>query len=74
MSGIPGGGGEMMHCPGQLVFTEEQVQHGEKHKKQGQVVEPVQTMTLVGRDVETPKEHVERAMYARGMWRPWSKR
>ena len=73
VSGIPGGGGEMMHCPGQLVCTEEQGQHGEKHKKQGQVVEPVRTMTLVGRHMETPKENVERAMDARGMWRTLSK-
>ena len=55
------------------MFTEEQVQHGEKHKKQGQVVEPVRTMTLVGRHMETPKENVERAMDARGIWRPLSK-
>ena len=68
-----GCGGEMMPCPGQLVSTEEQGQHGEKNKKQGKVVEPVQTMTLVGRHMETPKEHVERAMDARGMWRPLSK-
>ena len=68
-----GGGGEMMPCPEQLVSTEEQGQHEEKNKKQGQVAEPVQTMTLVGRHVEKPKEHVERAMDARGMWRPLSK-
>ena len=68
-----GGGGEMMPCPGKLVSTEEQGQHGEKNKKQGQVVEPVRTMTLVGRHMETPKENVERAMDARGMWRPLSK-
>ena len=68
-----GGGGEMMPCPEQLVSTEEQGQHEEKNKKQGQVAEPVQTMTLVGRHMETPKEHVERAMDARGMWRPLSK-
>ena len=55
------------------MCTEEQGQHGEKNKKQGQVVEPVQTMTLVGRHMETPKENVERAMDARGMWRPLSK-
>ena len=68
-----GGVGEMLPRPGQLVSTEEQGQHGEKNKKQGQVVEPVQTMTLVGRHMETPKEHVERAMDARGMWRTLSK-
>ena len=31
-----GGGGEMMPCPGKLVSTEEQDQHGEKNNKQGQ--------------------------------------
>ena len=30
------GGGEMMPCPGKLVSTEEQDQHGEKNNKQGQ--------------------------------------
>ena len=55
------------------MSTEDQDQHGKKNKKQGQVVEPVRTMTLVGRHMETPKENVERAMDARGMWRPLSK-
>ena len=35
-------------------------------------MELVQAMALVGRHVDMPPEHVERAMEARGVWRPWS--
>ena len=74
-------GGEVWKCvdyvvalfsPDFMVPTDEQFQNGGRSDRQEQALELVQAMALVGRHVDMPPEHVERAMEARGVWRPWS--